>query len=146
MRIVADASSLVAELLRRRGQDLVQRSDLSLAMPDPTWAEVEYELNWRVEQIVRQRRMTVAQARLLLERALQLVETRVERAAREAYAHLEEMVRQRILRDLSDWPVVAAALALDAGIWTSDCDFLGCGLPTWTTEMLIAHLDRVAGR
>jgi predicted nucleic acid-binding protein len=142
MRIVADASSLVAELLRRRGQDLVQHPGLSLAMPQPTWAETEHELNRRTEQIIRQGRMSVAQARFLLERALRLVETRVERVAPEAYAHLEEMALWRIPRDPSDWPVVAAALALDAGIWTNDSDFLGCGLPTWTTETLIAYLAR----
>ena len=33
---------------------------------------------------------------------------------------------------------VALALVLKAGIWTSEQDFLGCGLPTWTTETLIS--------
>jgi predicted nucleic acid-binding protein len=146
MRIVADASSLVAELLRRRGQDLVEHPDLSLAMPDVTWAEVEHELNRRTEQIVRQGRMSVAHVRFLLERAFLLVESRIERVAREAYSHLEGLARERIARDPSDWPVVASALALDAGIWTNDCDFLGCGLPTWTTETLIAYLARRADR
>ena len=35
---------------------------------------------------------------------------------------------------------VALALVLKAGIWTSEQDFLGCGLPTWTTETLISYL------
>jgi PIN domain-containing protein len=42
-------------------------------------------------------------------------------------------------------PTVALALTLGGdegrcGIWTSDQDLLGCGVPTWTTETLLAHL------
>lgn len=37
------------------------------------------------------------------------------------------------------WPLV-----LDAGIWTHDRDFLGCGIATWTTTTLQAHLSREA--
>ncbi len=53
-------------------------------------------------------------------------------------------------RDPDDAPTVALALALggdegECGIWTNDGDFLGCGLPTWTTDTLIAHL-RYGGR
>jgi len=29
---------------------------------------------------------------------------------------------------------------MSAAIWTLDKDFLGCGLPTWTTETLLTHL------
>ena len=48
-------------------------------------------------------------------------------------------------RDPDDVPTVALALALGGdedrcGIWTNDGDFLGCGLPTWTTDMLLSHL------
>jgi len=38
-------------------------------------------------------------------------------------------------------PTVALALALDCGIWTTDNDFLGCGLPVWTPETLLLHLE-----
>jgi hypothetical protein len=38
--------------------------------------------------------------------------------------------------------VVACALALTSGIWTSDNDFLGTGIPTWTTDTLQSWLDR----
>ena len=39
-----------------------------------------------------------------------------------------ELLRQRgrdFTRDPDDWPTVALAIALDAAIWTHDCDFLG---------------------
>jgi predicted nucleic acid-binding protein len=50
--------------------------------------------------------------------------------------------RARSLRDVADWPVVASALALDAGIWTNDNDVLGTGVATWTTESLQRWLER----
>jgi hypothetical protein len=38
--------------------------------------------------------------------------------------------------------VRACALLLDAGVWTTDKDLLGTGVPTWTTETLQSWLDR----
>ena len=29
------------------------------------------------------------------------------------------------------------------GIWTNDGAFLGCGMPTWTTDTLLSHLRYV---
>jgi predicted nucleic acid-binding protein len=37
-------------------------------------------------------------------------------------------------RDPDDWPVLAAALALDCPIWTQDADFFGVGVVTWSTQ------------
>lgn len=36
-------------------------------------------------------------------------------------------------RDPDDWPILAAAWALNAPIWTQDQDFFGLGVATWTT-------------
>ncbi|MGH9187681.1 MAG: PIN domain-containing protein [Acidimicrobiales bacterium] len=58
------------------------------------------------------------------------------------YSALEGEARARSLHDLRDWPVVACALALSAGVWTNDNDVLGNGVPTWTTATLQAWLDR----
>ena len=58
------------------------------------------------------------------------------------YAALEEEARERSLRDPRDWPAVASALALNAGVWTNDNDFLGTGVATWTTETLHRWLQR----
>ena len=57
---------------------------------------------------------------------------------------IEDEARARSLRDPNDWPAVAAALALACGVWTNDNDFLGTGVPTWTTESLTAWLERQA--
>jgi predicted nucleic acid-binding protein len=32
-----------------------------------------------------------------------------------------------------DWPVLAAAMALEAEIWSEDTDFFGVGVPVWST-------------
>lgn len=44
----------------------------------------------------------------------------------------------RRLRDAGkpDWPVLAAAMALEAEIWSEDVDFLGVGVPVWSTGNL----------
>ncbi len=42
-------------------------------------------------------------------------------------------------RDLDDWPVLAAALALRCPVWTQDADFFGVGIATWTTEHVASY-------
>jgi predicted nucleic acid-binding protein len=49
-------------------------------------------------------------------------------------------VIMRSARDPNDWGVVAAALVVGGGVWTNDDDFLGTGIPTWTTRTLTAWL------
>ena len=53
----------------------------------------------------------------------------------------EEEAISRSARDENDWPLVAGALALDAGVWTNDNDLLGTGVPTWITETVQRWLD-----
>jgi predicted nucleic acid-binding protein len=43
-------------------------------------------------------------------------------------------------RDISDWPIVATCLLLNAPLWTEDRDFFGCGLATWTTNNVGIYL------
>ena len=54
---------------------------------------------------------------------------------------MEPLARQRLFRrDEDDWPILAAALALDCPIWTEDTDFFGCGVAIWTTDRVELHL------
>lgn len=62
------------------------------------------------------------------------------------YAAAEDEALARSRRDPDDWPAVACALMLSAGIWTNDNDYLGTGVPTWTTETLRIWLDRNPSR
>ena len=52
----------------------------------------------------------------------------------EGYAHLQaEAVRRLRWTAEGDWPVLAAALAFAAGIWSDDRDFFGTGVPVWSS-------------
>jgi predicted nucleic acid-binding protein len=77
----------------------------------------------------------------LLKNAIALAEAKVVIVPHEVYSDYETVARNRIPRDPNDWFTVALALALVAAIWTLDRDFLGCGIATWTTDTLLAHLD-----
>jgi predicted nucleic acid-binding protein len=57
-------------------------------------------------------------------------------------AALEDEARERCRRDPRDWPIVATALDLTAGIWTNDNDFLGTGVAMWTIDTLQRWLQR----
>ena len=62
----------------------------------------------------------------------------------EIYGPLETAARQRLQkRDEEDWPVLAAALALECPIWTEDADFFGAGVATWTTDRVELLLREV---
>jgi predicted nucleic acid-binding protein len=69
-----------------------------------------------------------------------VINTKINIIEESVYIHLETEARNRIPRDPNDWSTVALALVLNAAIWTQDCDFLGCGCPTWTTETLLTQL------
>lgn len=143
MIVVADASVLVAELLRRRGRELFARSDLRVVVAEEQWNETEHELQRRLGIIVNQGRLMSKQAQLLHEAVHTLIDNRaIEIIPRTVYEHQETVARRRIPQDPNDWPPIALALALEVGILTGDQDFLGCGCPTWTVETLRAELDQ----
>lgn len=77
----------------------------------------------------------------LLDAARQVVRDRFLVVPVAVYAGNEAVARSRV-RDESDWSTVALALATDSAILTSDPDFLGSGVPTWTYETLAAEVDR----
>jgi predicted nucleic acid-binding protein len=53
----------------------------------------------------------------------------------EEYEHLRHDADARLREGgKSDWPALAAALALEAEIWSEDVDFFGVGVPVWSTN------------
>jgi predicted nucleic acid-binding protein len=53
----------------------------------------------------------------------------------EAFAAFEGRARERLAEaGQEDWPVLASAMALEAGIWSKDRDFYGVGIPVWDTR------------
>ena len=62
MIVVADASVLVAELLRRRGRELLSRPDLRVVVAEDQWNETTHELDKRLAAIVRHGHLSPSQA------------------------------------------------------------------------------------
>jgi len=142
MPLVIDTSVLVGELLRTKGRQQLADERLVLFMAEQTWREVQTELPRMVAAFARRRRIAPAQADELVRRCLHAIEANVPVVDEPVYSALEDEARSRAVRDPTDWPLVACALVLAAGVWTNDNDFLGTGIPTWTTESLQAWLDR----
>lgn len=141
MILIVDANILIGELLRQRGQILIQNPALMLYITEQVLDEIQYEIQRRIPLMVSRGRLTEANAQLLLAQAIHLIETKVTVITETDYIHLETEARNRIPRDPNDWSTVALALSMNAAIWTQDCDFLGCGCPTWTTETLLIQMQ-----
>ncbi len=140
MNVVADASVLVAQLLRDRGRAMFGHPDLNVLVAEEQWEEAEHELARRLDVLEskglsqdRRRRLESDVQALLEDEAIVVV-------PRANYTALREKALRRVPRDERDWPTVALAMAANVGILTADNDFLGCGCPTWTIETLTAEL------
>lgn len=141
MAVVADASVLVAELLRRRGRDLLSHPELSVLVAEEQWEETEHELARRLDVLAARANLSRDRRRELENDVRELIDQDVITVVpRDNYAHLHAIAVRRVPRDERDWPTVAVAIALDVAILTVDNDFLGCGRPTWTVETLITEL------
>lgn len=141
MRLVVDASTLVAELLRERGHELISDPTLDLYVPVWMWEETRYEVSKRLDIRV-SRGLPEPVAARFWEAAERVKEQSVTEVPEDLYQDLKEEALSRLPRDARDWPVVALALALGADILTGDEDFFGCGVATWTVETLISQLER----
>lgn len=142
MRLVVDTSVLVGELLRASGRSRLGDDRLELFLPERMWGETRVELPRRIAAFVRRRGLDRGIGDELAEACFAAVAANVVIVDEGIYAALEDEARARSLRDPADWPVVASALALTAGIWTNDNDFLGTGVATWTTDTLQRWLQR----
>jgi len=139
VRLVVDASILVAELLRARGRELIAHPALQLYLPTQMWEEATHELAHRVDSLVHHGRLSQAAADDLLAAVQGLIEKTITIIPDAVYEAAKERALTRVPRDPNDWPVIALAMMLDAGIWSADTDFLGCGVPVWTTDTLLTE-------
>lgn len=143
MRLVVDTSVLVGELLRQKGRARLGDDRIELFLPEQMWNETRVELPRRIQAFVRRRGLDGTVGAELSRLCVEAVSANMVILDVAIYSAVEDEARARSLRDPDDWPVVACALALSAGVWTNDNDFLGTGVPTWTTESLQGWLDRV---
>lgn len=141
MRLVVDTNILVAELLRKRGRDLIASQSLELFQAEKMKNEVRHELEKRISIIINRTTLTQELGQLQLEAAFRLIDSKIMTCPLPFYQSFEEEARKRIPRDPNDWEAVALALALPAAIWTEDYDFFGCGCPTWTTQTLLLQIN-----
>lgn len=145
MRLVIDTNVVVGESLRKRGAKRFQDHRLELFMPADTHEEVAVEVRRRVGAVADQHGLTPAERELAVMRSLDLVRSNVTVVARPTYTPLERVARHRAARDPDDWPLVACAIALRAGVWTNDRDLFGTGVTTWVTDALQGWLDLETG-
>jgi predicted nucleic acid-binding protein len=142
MIVVADASVLVGELLRKRGRELLLRPELQVLVAEDQWSETTHELSRRLGIMESGGRLSPDNRQALEEAVQGLIEAKaIDVVSRSMYGPFEATARRRMPRDPQDWPTVALALLFDAGILTGDNDFLGCGCPTWTVETLLRELN-----
>lgn len=144
MRLVVDTSVLVGELLRVSGRRRLGDDRLELFIPEHMWNEVNVELPRRIAAFGRRRRLEREVADALATACLAAIDANVIVVDEAVYASVEDEARARSVRDPDDWPVVACALVLRAGVWTNDNDYLGAGVATWTTTTLQGWLERQA--
>lgn len=102
MRLVVDANILVAELIRKRGRELIIRPELELYVAEKAWSEARYELNKRVAKMVQKGVFDRDLGENLLADALALAEAKVSLIPDEIYAPLENLAKTRIPRDPDD--------------------------------------------
>lgn len=142
MRLVVDTNVLVGDLLRSVGRDRLADERLDLFVPEQMWEEIHVELPRRLAAFARRHHLSDKSSAELLASLLEAIAAAVAVIDQPVYAAYETEARARSVRDPDDWPLVACALALDAGVWTHDGDLLGTGVPTWTTDTVQGWLDR----
>jgi predicted nucleic acid-binding protein len=101
---------------------------------------MRYELLRRERLLVLNGRLTPQKAAALVQEGFRVADLALTIVPNHFIEPLQTEAMWRIPQDPDDWPSVALALALDAGIWTEDRDFFGSGLATWTTPVLDHYL------
>jgi predicted nucleic acid-binding protein len=126
MNLIVDANVLTSAVLGRSIDllfDLVSRG-IGLLTPVPMMIEAE-------KVIASKNKLAPAEAF----RRLALLNEMVEVIGGPHYEAHEGRARERLsAAGQSDWPVLAASLALDWSIWSNDRHFFGVGVPIWSTH------------
>lgn len=135
--LVLDANILIRAILGHRVRNILERhvADFVFFVPDLAYSEAEKHL---VTLVLR--RDGNPDSALAALRSVAALTTIVDR---DTYGLFEAESRRRLRkRDVDDWPILAAALALGCPIWTEDADFFGCGVATWTSTNIEVFLQR----
>ncbi|MDR3734650.1 MAG: PIN domain-containing protein [Acidobacteriaceae bacterium] len=130
--IVLDANILIRAVLGRRVRQLLEEyagRGIRFYAPDVAYADAEKYLP---PLLAKKGKPTTDVAATLL-----YLQGLVEPVDTESYGISEDDARERLRgRDEDDWPVLAAALALNCVVWTEDTDFFGTGVAVWTSSRI----------
>jgi predicted nucleic acid-binding protein len=126
MNIVLDSNILVRFIVGRRAAiDAADAMSRGIRLNAPV-AQIEES----VRVLVRNFGFSDEEAMIELTGAVEALTILDE----DVYSGAEMDARARFHRKAQvDWPVLAAAMATDAGIWTDDRDFFGVGVPVWSS-------------
>lgn len=92
MIVVADASVLVGELLRKRGRELFLHPALHVVVAEDQWNETEHELTRRLDIMQSTGRLTPDGRRALEQATRTMIDTEaIEIVGRELYADFESV-------------------------------------------------------
>lgn len=127
--LVLDANILIRAVLGSRVRDLISENagHIQFFTPSVCVADARKYL----PEILNARGVDASPAMALLDLLMGYVQV----LEKDWLLDYETKAKARMeKRDLADWPVLAAALALGCPVWTQDTDFFGVGVATWTTQ------------
>jgi predicted nucleic acid-binding protein len=123
--LVLDANILMRAVLGRRIRPLLAKYRSTVRFHAPLTAFREANDNLLHVVPMRGGNLQLALA------TLHELRESMSRVPLEVYERFEAGARERLVRrDPDDWPILAAALALECAIWTEDRDFFGVGVAT----------------
>jgi len=126
-RLVLDANIMTSALLGKSFPLLLSLTEQGIDLMTPLHQIAETR-----EHVLREAKdadWTRAQMQRLL--------TIVQPLSPALYARHEALARARLhARGQPDWPLIAAAIAVDADVWSHDKDLFGTGAPVWCTRIL----------
>lgn len=134
--LVLDANILIRAVPGKRVRELLCLYGASVRFytPELAFAEAREHL----PTILQKRKISISEGIAVLDSLSEIV----EEVSQERYFAFEQSSRQRLAgRDIEDWPILAAALALQCPIWTEDTDFFGTGIATWKTDRVELYLQ-----
>lgn len=134
--LVLDANILIRAVLGRRVRDLIieNKDHVQFFTPSVCIADARKYL----PEILTARGLDANPAMAVLDLLMEYVQV-LENDWLLDYEPAAKIRMEK--RDLADWPVLAAALALGCPVWTQDTDFFGVGVATWTTQHVACYFD-----
>ena len=137
--LVLDANIVISAALGQRVRELLATADDEVSFFAP---QVAFDDAERYLPTIARRRGWSAEVLADAQETLDAVGRIVDAVPEEMYQIKKSEALARIAaRDSDDWHFVALALILDCPIWTHDADYLGSGIPTWSTSTVAIYLS-----